>query len=204
MKAAAIKEELFEWFVSVKASLAGRLPPQILMVKARAMCEELLIEMKRTGKFIALPIIDKHWFRRWKVEYQVCCRKPNNKYKVSLNVLRGRLRSMWLTTTKLRALARCLFNRDMTVEGLDQKGIHMNETGSKNTPVLCLKGAPEVAWKENHAATRQRVSLMTVVTSDPARASRPGGPPLEVMFKGETKRVLKDVEVPIAVNMSIP
>lgn len=47
------------------------------MVKARAMCEELLIEMKRTGKFIALPIIDKHWFRRWKVEYQVCCRKPN-------------------------------------------------------------------------------------------------------------------------------
>ena len=92
----------------------------------------------------------------------------------------------------------------MSVEGLDQKGIHMNETGSKNTPVLCLKGAPEVALKENHAATRQRVSLMTVVTSDPARASRPGGPPLEVMFKGETKRVVKDVEVPIAVNMSIP
>ena len=82
-----------------------------------------------------------------------------------------------------------MFSRDLTIEGIDQKGIHMNECGSKNTPTLCLKGAPDVALKENHAATRQRVSLMTTVTSDETRAARPGGPPVEVMFKGETKRV---------------
>jgi hypothetical protein len=204
VKAAAIREELFEWFVSLKAAVAGRFPPKLLMVKARSMCSELLTEMKRTGQYIALPKIDKHWLRRWKLEYGVCLRKPNRKYKVSLNVCRGRLRSMWLSCIRIRALARCVFSRDLTIEGIDQKGIHMNECGSKNTPTLCLKGAPDVALKENHAATRQRVSLMTTVTSDETRAARPGGPPLEVMFKGETKRILKDVEVPDGVNMHPP
>lgn len=204
VKAAALREELFEWFVSLKAAVAGRFPPKLLMVKARAMCCELLSEMKRTGQYIALPKIDKHWLRRWKLEYGVCMRRPNRKYKVSLNVCRGRLKSMWLSCIRIRALARCVFARDLTIEGIDQKGIHMNECGSKNTPTLCLKGAPDVALKENHAATRQRVSLMTTVTSDGTRAARPGGPPVEVMFKGETKRVLKDVEVPDGVNMRPP
>ena len=51
--------------------------------------------------------------------------------------------------------------------GFDQKGIYMNDCGAKNVRALSLDGAQTVALKENHAATRDRVSLMTsVVSSD--------------------------------------
>ena len=53
----------------------------------------------------------------------------------------------------------------MPIYGIDQKGIYMNEAGAKNVGVLALGGAEEVPLKENHAASRSRVSLMTTVAS---------------------------------------
>jgi hypothetical protein len=202
-KAAFVREELFDWFVSLKAAICGRLSPKVVRVKASSIIRDAVAEMRRTGKFMAVPVISKGWLSRWKKEYGICLRKPNRKFKVTLPKLKGRLRAMWLTTFRLRALALCVLGHDLTMEGIDQKGLHLNELGSKNMPTLCLRGAPEVPLKENHAHTRQRFSLMTTVTSCAERATGDPPPPIEVLFKGETARVLKDIEVPPNANMSL-
>ena len=175
-----------------------------MKAKAKELGNACLQEMRRTGEFATMPLINKSWLARWKKEYNIVLRKPNRKYKVSLAKLRSRMTCMWLTTFKIRTLFVCIFGHDMEIDGVDQKGIHMNELGSKNIGSLCIKGAPEVPLKENHAATRQRVSLMTWVTSSEARALQPGGPPLQILFKGMTHRTLAGLEVPDGLNMFGP
>lgn len=195
VKAMCLREGIWDWFVSIRSAVATRIPPKLVLVKAQALASELIKEMERTGVWIDLPKLDKHWLRRWKQHYGVSLRKPNRRYKCSKAVLLARLRAMWVTTVRIRALAKYTLKRDLICEGYDQKGLHMNEGGSKNTGSLDIKGAPEVRLKENHAATRQRLSLMTGVTSSFEEASRLGGPPLEVCFKGMTDKVLRGLEL---------
>ena len=109
---------------------------------------------------------------------------------------------MWMTNFKVRALAEACFGKDLPIFGFDQKGLHFNESGSKNIGSLCLRGAPDVPLKENHAATRERFSLMTTVCSTPAAASCHGGPALEVLFKGKTAQILRGLRIPADTNMS--
>ena len=195
VKAMCLREAVWDWFVSVRSAVATRIPPKLVLSKAQALATDLVKEMSRTGIWIDLPKLDKHWLRRWKVQYGVSLRKPNRRYKCSKAVLLARLRAMWVTVVRIRALAKYTLKRDLICEGYDQKGLHMNEGGSKNTGSLDIKGAPEVRLKENHAATRQRLSLMTGVTSSTEEAARPGGPPLEICFKGMTDKILRGVEL---------
>ncbi len=141
--------------------------------------------------------------QRWKWEYGISLRKPTVKYKCSKSKLLGRLRAMWLTTVRLRALAEALLGHDLICWGFDQKPLHMNEMGSKNTGTLHLMGA-EVRLKENHAATRQRFSLMTSVTSSAEEALAGGGPPLEVCFLGKTRKVIQGITLPSGLKMHPP
>ena len=86
--------------------------------------------------------------------------------------------------------------------GFDQKPLHSNEQGSKCSATLHFEGCPEVPLKENHAATRERFSLMTSVTSNPAIARRASRPPLHILFRG-TKRVMRGLKVPAGRNISL-
>ena len=101
-----------------------------------------------------------------------------------------RLRAMWLTNIKVRQLAvRCLGNDLSTsISGVDEKPIHFNESGSKNVRTLEFQGAPAVSLKENHAATRERLSVMTMVTSNAQVATSPRRPPIEMLFKARSRR----------------
>ena len=47
------------------------------------------------------------------------------------------------------------------------------------------------------------MSVLTRVSSWTASALRAGGPPIEVLFKGKTKRVLAKVSAPVDVNVSL-
>ena len=102
-----------------------------------------------------------------------------------------------------RALIQELFGHDLEILGLDQTPIYMNDAGSKMIGTLELMGAPEVKLKENCALTRQRVSVLTRVSSWTSSALQVGGPPIEVLFKGKTKRVLAKINVPRDVNLSL-
>ena len=63
-------------------------------------------------------------------------------------------------------------------------------------------GAPVVKLKENHAATRERVTLMTTTTSNPAAASSYCSMPLELLCKAKSPRRIRDLVLPRGMRMS--
>ena len=138
---------LWDWFVSVRGAVAARIPAKVVLLKAKQIATEMVKHMRTAGYFIDLPVLDKHWLYRWKRDFRVSLRKPNTKYKCSRSVLRARLRAMWLTNVRSRALAWFALGINMTIYGWDQKGIFMNEAGSKNMPVLAFDGCSRRAFE---------------------------------------------------------
>ena len=112
---------------------------------------------------------------------------------------------MWTTNVRIRALAQSCLQLELPIYGFDQKGIYMNEAGSKNVRMLALDGETTVALKDNHAATRNRVSLMTTVVSDQeAVDALEHGLPIEILFRGGTDRIINQLEAPAASNVYGP
>ena len=127
------------------------------------------------------------------------------RFKCSKPALIERLRAMWLNVIRVRRLLWHFVKEDVgqRMYGIDEKPVHFNEGGSKMARTLEIAGAPSVRLKENHAATRERVSSMTCVTSDPAATSQPRFLPLEVLFKAKTDRRTRNVVLPKDVNVSV-
>ena len=134
---------------------------------------------------------------------EVTFRKPNKRYKCAWTTLADRVTMTMKNVYFARALIFELFGHDPEIIGLDQTPIYMNEQGSRKDGTLELMGVPEVKLKENCALTRQRVSVLTRCSSWTASALQEGGPPIEVLFKGKTKRVLNNISVPPDVNISL-
>ena len=70
-KAGFLREALFDWFVDMRSAVACRLPPKFVMHHAEMMADEIIRGMARTGHFIPMPRIDKHWLLRWQRDYCV-------------------------------------------------------------------------------------------------------------------------------------
>jgi len=202
-KAAFLRQELFEWFLVLRASVAGRIPPKFVLAQASAMATEIVRKMQKSEKFVSIPKIDRLWLIRWQYEYNICFRKPTNIYKCSYHMLVERCTALWKNLYYVRALAMVLWERRVAIFGLDQTPLQMNEAGSRNTRTLALKGAPEVCLKENCSATRQRLSVLTCVSDDAAAASQPGGLPWQCCFKGQTKRTIRHVKASAEHNVGI-
>jgi hypothetical protein len=168
-KCPALRESLFDWFVDVRASIASTLSPKFVLMKAQSIAQELMEVQRRTGKYTSMPKVDKHWLQRWKRDHRVVFRRPNRRFKASKAVMTARLRAMWLNVIRVRRLAQLAVGNDLATKfyGCDEKPLHFNEGGSKNTRTLEIAGAPAVRLKRNHAASRERVSVMTLTTSDP-------------------------------------
>ena len=49
-----------------EGAAAARIPPKVLLMKARQIATELVRHMRAEGHFIDLPVLDKHWLLRWK------------------------------------------------------------------------------------------------------------------------------------------
>ena len=193
LKTPEIREHLWDWFVDIRRSFSSIVSPKYVLSKARHFAKVVLAHQRQTRHFTALPTLDKHWLLRWKRDYGVVFRHPNQRFKCSKAMLQGRLRAMWRNTFVVRFLAQHFLGHDLSQSfwGVDEKPIHFNESGSKNARTLELVGAPEVQLKQNHAATRERVSIMTCVTS------RPGAQlPLELLFRAQTPFRTSGLKVP--------
>ena len=207
LKMPMLNEFVWDWFVDIKASVAARIHPRLVLLKAKSTASALIKDMNKNGlvkkgKFLDVPVLDSHLLFRWKKRYGVSLQKPNRRYKCSRVKLLSRLRAMWVFNVRVRALAVACLGHDLPIMGCDQKPLHFNEEGSKCCKTLHFMGAPEVPLKENHSATRERFSLFTTVYSDRAAALAPGGPHLEVLFRGKEKD-LAELEVPSGVNISL-
>ena len=81
--------------------------------------------------------------------------------------------------------------------------LYLIEAGSKNVGTLEIAGAPEVRLKANHTATRERVSIMTWVTSNMQLATCPKCPPVEVLFRAKTDRRNRTLTVQDSTSVSL-
>jgi len=130
--------------------------------------------------------VDGPWLEQLLCEYRLSSRRPNRKFKVPRWVLAERLKLFWISSAKLRQLVILSFGYDPMFRNVDQSPFHGNEAGSAECCTLALKGAPTVPLVENHAATRERVSLNSMTDSSAARISQelPG---FELMFRADGK-----------------
>ena len=204
-KSPELRELLWDWFVDIRRSLATILTPKIVLFKAKGICEQILAAQRATGHYTPLPEINRMWLLRWKRDKGVVLRRPNARYKCGKEVLERRLCAMWLNLIKVRHLASRLIGSDLSdrIYGIDEKPIHMNEAGSKGVGTLEVAGAASVRLKENHAQTRERLSLMTAVTSNPAAAATAAFMPFEMLCKGKTNRAIRKLNIPGGMRVSL-
>ena len=184
-KAPIVRTLLFEWFSilrhSIDTKVMSRFPPKLVELKAKQLVSEYVQESLKAGVQPNPPSITSHWISEWAAEYRVSFRVPNRKFKVPKWVLEQRLIIFWVNTFRIRTLAVAVLGYDLEFDDVDQSPFHVNESGSKNSLTLSIKGAPTVPVKEGHAATRSRWSANTMTTSSEERAAKI--PPLECMFK---------------------
>ena len=152
------------------------------MYKRQAFLQDYITSCVRLGHQCDAPVISDSWTYRWRLEYGVCFRRPNRKWKVPWSVLKERLVIAWLNTFRVRQLALRVLGYDLDADNIDQSPFHVNEAGSQNSAGLSIRGCGVVPLKENHAATRCRYTFMTHCVSDRERAR--AIPPCELMFKG--------------------
>ena len=204
-KCALLRELLWDWFVDMRRSFATTISPKFVLMKARQIADCVVQAQRETGMIEAMPSLDRHWLLRWKRDKGVVFRRPNVRFKCSRPVLLARMRAMWANTIRIRRLAELSFGSDLSdrIFGIDEKPIHFNESGSKVVRTLEIAGAPSVKLKENHAATRERVSVMTCVCSSPAVASQPRKLPIELLFKAKSEKRIRSLRLPDDTNVSL-
>ena len=200
VKAVAVREALFAWFVDMRGSVKGRFPQKLVMLQATFLVEQYVRAMISLNKVPKPPKLDYGWFRRWKRAYGVSFRSPNKRFKLSRKGVLVRLEIFWLNNIRVRYFATKVLGIDPGehADGADQKGWHINQAGSRQMGTLELAGTTQVELKENHADTRGRLSLMTYTSNNVARIAR--GLPLEICFKfegvGGGKHVLPKLNLP--------
>ena len=134
-------------------------------------------------------------------QFAACRATPKGKASKSF-----RLKYMWGNNIRVRKAAVMLLGHDLFIDGIDEKGIHYNESGSKCTRTLDIIGAPAVTLKQNHADTRKRVTIMTFVSNEERAAKRRRKLPLELLFQSKTaktkSKVLRNAKLPKDLDMS--
>ena len=85
----------------------------------------------------------------------------------------------------------------------DEKPVHMNESGSKAVKTLEFEGAPSVALRTNHSASRERVTIMTSVFSCWRMASASRKPPIAACIKARSPAIAAGIRLPKYTNFSL-
>ena len=203
--AMVLREALWDWFLDIRSAVLTSISPHFMLRQARAMAGTILKEMAENGKFIVLPVIDTRWLRRWLAHYRVVLRQPNRRYKVSRAVGDARCVAEWTNVFKIRRLAEHYLGNDLSSKmvQIDEKPVHVNESGSKEVKTLVHEGAPFVPLRTNHSASRERITLMTCGVSSAYLAMTDRKPPIAACIKATSAARAKAVRLPNYTNFSL-
>ena len=197
-KCPALRERLFDWFIEMR-TVFSKISPGTVERQAESIAMGIFRRARKRGEWPELPTISAKWVRGWRREYQVSLRKPNAKFKLNKQASYTRVTYMWEAQLRVRFLAWYCLGRELVCWGMDQKPLYVNEGGRKGQATLHFKGSELAVSKEVVAQSRERVSLVTTVTSNVEEAA--AAPlPLGILFKGKTKKVLRRV-LPLAASL---
>ena len=120
------------------------------------------------------------WIKDWEKEYGLSFRKPNKRFAIKKEDLVIRLEDYLKNVWTVRRLFLEKYSIDPPIINGDQMPLHRNESSGENT--MSFKGE-DTFVKENCMLTRQRVTVFTQISSDPAIKLLP-----EFLFKGKGTR----------------
>ena len=197
-----VRQELYEWFVSVRYSFdyktywsnrdrssgrkcLARFPKAVLLLKLREFTIQYIEQRLIHGQTAAVVATDWRWFKRYEEDYGITFLNVNRKYKIPKALLYARLKCYWLFIFRLRKLAVLVLGYDLEFENFDQSPYHHNEVGSQGGKTAALVHSGEVPVIEGHADTRARWSGNFTTFSDKARIMDGDLPYVECMFKAE-------------------
>ena len=124
--------------------------------------------------------ISKNWLTSWCKEYRVSLRYPNKRFSINQDDRKKRiiqfLKNVW--TARYWWLKK--YKVDPPIISADQMPLHRNESSGQKS----LNFSACFIKKNNHLS-RERCTVMTIVTSSKKRSA----PPVEFVFKGAGKRV---------------
>ena len=184
--------ELLQWFVDEIEAIKGRADSRLMMDHARWLRSQLVASGVQDA---LLPKINKSWLFRWRRFFGISIRRGTTTFQVSWYKVVTRVRVMLGNMFRLRRLwALCHPGVPMRWLSADQKPSWMNNAGRR--PMYARKGSRAVGAKENHAATRNRYTILTFVPSWASAGPEP--PPVAVLFKaaGGGARLARELEVP--------
>ena len=168
MKAMAIAEELFAWFVDTLDNVRGRLPSGLILRMAHTLANDLKtwhrLEQEEgripPHETLELPNLNHQWLARWRKSYSLSWRTCNLRFKCPRATLFQRLRIFWSNVLRVRWLHAKLEPDTLLVfEGFDQKPCWFTAASQEKT--LAMRGQRKVAVKENLPMTRARFTAMT-------------------------------------------
>ena len=180
-KAPTIQRALFQWFLSIRGSVKGRIPLRLLHAQGVRIMRQYIRSCLLCSVRPDPPCMTNAWYKRFREKYHISLRLPNKRWKVPFAVFLERCGVLWRNVIRVTIIIQLLFGYTPEIDGWDQKPFHMNESGSKYQRTLSFKGG-SVGLSECHSATRQRWTSSTFTTSSLQRAR--AIPPLEVMMKG--------------------
>ena len=206
-----VRQELYEWFVSVRYSFdyktywsnrgrssgrkcLARFPKAVLLLKLRELTMQYIEQRLIHGQPAAVVATDWRWFKRFEEDYGITFLNVNRKYKIPKALLYARLKCFWLFIFRLRKLAVLVLGYDLEFENFDQSPYHHNEVGSQGGKTAALVNSGEVPVIEGHADTRARWSGNFTTFSDKARIMDGDLPYVECMFKAEGEQLLQQLK----------
>ena len=80
MKASLIREELFEWFCTIKRAVETRIPAGVVLERARHLLGVYVTECAKRGMRADGPRVKYSWLLSWRLEYGVSLRQPSRRF----------------------------------------------------------------------------------------------------------------------------
>ena len=184
LKALPVRDALLEWFVNIRGAIKGRIWPKFMLMRARALQVDWIEAVVAEGGVPDPFKADYAWLRRFKKKHGLSWRTPNKRYKMSYANVKKRMLTEWLNNARVRHFGIRMLGVDIGqhIDNADQKGWFRNNVGNRNKATLAFGGrSAECEIKENHSATRERMSFMTYTSNNEEHIAR--GLPLELCFR---------------------
>ena len=186
-KCVSVRRELFDFFIDIRSTLKGRLPKKIFIAKAKSLYEDYCEWKREEGVEPETMLFSNRWLKDWCKEYQISMKKPNKRFSISAADRKKRIMDYLKNVWTVRHTFVKLYGVDPEIIMSDQMPLHRNESSNEKT--LNFKGAAQTTYvKENHSLSRERITVMTSVSS----GKQATAPKLEFIFKGAGKRVKLD------------
>lgn len=94
-KAQAIRDDLFQWFCSIRGSVKGRIPVMLMRTVANSIKERYLIACLRARVVPSAPDVDNKWIARFCKEMCISLRTPNKRWLLPHHMYCDRMRVLW-------------------------------------------------------------------------------------------------------------